>query len=42
LIRGLPPRPPYTLTRGDPFLPAPFAWLTRSRSFAAVRLRPRP
>ena len=34
LIRGLRPRTPYTLTRGGPSLPAPFAWLTRSRSFA--------
>src|SRR5262245_37429107 len=34
LLRGLRPRTPYTLARGDPFRPAPLAWLTRSRSFA--------
>src|SRR5262245_39061623 len=33
LLRGLRPRTPYTLARGDAFRPAPLDWLTRSRSF---------
>src|SRR5687768_17523742 len=34
-FRGFAPDP-FTLTRGGPTIPAPFAWLTRFRSFAAV------
>src|SRR5437762_3582600 len=33
-----PAGPPCTLTRGDPD-PAPFAWLTRVRSFAHLSMR---
>jgi len=36
--RGVPPLGlPSTLTRGGPMIPAPFAWLTRCRSFATAR-----
>jgi FG-GAP-like repeat len=34
-VRGAsPPDPPYTLARGAPSIPAPFAWLARWRSLA--------
>src|SRR4029079_1638512 len=44
LIRGLRPRTPYTLTRGDPTIPAAFAWLARgAHSLTFGRRRaPRP
>jgi hypothetical protein len=29
LIWGLRPQTPYTLSRGAPTIPAPFAWLSR-------------
>ena len=39
LNRGAPPLGlPSTLTRGGPMIPAPFAWLTRCRSFALREL----